>query len=199
MTTLLKVMLVDDEDDIRTIGNLSLSRVGGWQTVLAASGAEALEKAAVEKPDLILLDVMMPDMDGFEVCRRLRAEPSLMEVPIILLTALDDRESKLQGLKAGADDFLSKPFDRAELRARVRTITRLNRYRNLWAERAERESLTALAPDGILVVEAGGLIRFANAAGATLLGVENSADLVGRRLPDFLSNASSATGLGVIE
>ncbi len=171
----------------------------GHQLVFAASGAEALTQAAATTPDLILLDVMMPDMDGFEVCRRLRAEPSLMEVPIILLTALDDRESKLQGLKAGADDFLSKPFDRAELRARVRTITRLNRYRNLWAERAKLESLTTLSPDGILVVEAGGLIRFANAAGATLLGVENSADLVGRRLPDFLSNASSATGLGVIE
>jgi signal transduction histidine kinase len=87
------------------------------------------------RPDLILLDVMMPGMDGFEVCRRIRAAPALAEVPIILLTALDDRDSLLKGIEAGADDFLSKPADRREIRARVRTITRLNRYRTLMEQR----------------------------------------------------------------
>ncbi len=114
----------------------------GYHLVFAASGADALAEAARLTPDLILLDVMMPDMDGFEVCQRLRAAPALAEAPIILLTALDDRASRLRGLEAGADEFLSKPFDRAELRARARTITRLNRYRNLWAERARLEQLT---------------------------------------------------------
>jgi diguanylate cyclase (GGDEF)-like protein len=79
----------------------------------------------------MLLDVMMPDMDGFEVCTRLRANPRLAELPVVMVTALDDRESRLRGLEVGADDFMSKPFDRAELRARIRTITRLNRYRRL--------------------------------------------------------------------
>ncbi len=83
---------------------------------------------------------MMPEMDGFEVCRRLRADPMLAEVPIILVTALDDRDSRLEGLEAGADDFVSKPFDRAELRARIRAIARLNRYRHLVAERAKFEA-----------------------------------------------------------
>jgi signal transduction histidine kinase len=91
---------------------------------------------------LILLDVMMPGMDGFEVCRRIRSTPQLAEVPIIILTALDDRASLMQGIESGADDFLHKPVDRQELIARVRTITRLNRYRTLLEQ---RENLKAMA------------------------------------------------------
>lgn len=113
----------------------------GYRLETARSGPEALERAAELTPDLILLDVMMPKMDGFEVCRRLRASERLAEIPVIMVTSLDDRESRLRGLEAGADDFLSKPFDRSELRARVRTITRLNRYRRLVAERAKVERL----------------------------------------------------------
>jgi signal transduction histidine kinase len=85
---------------------------------------------------------MMPGMTGFEVCRRIRSTPELAEVPIILLTALDDRDSLLRGIEAGADDFLSKPVDRFELAARVRTITRLNRYQKLVEQ---RESLRQMA------------------------------------------------------
>jgi response regulator RpfG family c-di-GMP phosphodiesterase len=82
---------------------------------------------------------MMPDMDGMEVCRRLRADPQLAEIPIIMVTALDDDDSRMQGIEAGADDFISKPFDRMELRARIRTIMRLNRYRRIATERAQRQ------------------------------------------------------------
>jgi signal transduction histidine kinase len=85
---------------------------------------------------------MMPGMDGFEVCRRIRATPQLAEVPIIILTALDDRASLLQGIEAGADDFLIKPVDRYELTARVRTITRLNRYRILQEQRENLREMT---------------------------------------------------------
>jgi signal transduction histidine kinase len=85
---------------------------------------------------------MMPGMDGFEVCRRIRTTPKLAEVPILILTALDDRASLLQGIESGADDFLTKPVDRHELTARVRTITRLNRYRTLMEQ---RENLRAMA------------------------------------------------------
>jgi signal transduction histidine kinase len=102
---------------------------------LAKDGLVALRMLEQLRPDLILLDVMMPIMDGFEVCRRIRATPALAEVPIILLTALDDHDSLLKGIEAGADDFLTKPADRRELRARVRTITRLNRYRTLMEQR----------------------------------------------------------------
>ncbi len=94
--------------------------------LFASNGSEALERAKEIIPDLILLDVMMPGMDGFEVCRRLRTNSILAEVPIILITALDDQDSRIQGINAGSDDFITKPFDRLEIRARIRTITRLN-------------------------------------------------------------------------
>lgn len=109
---------------------------------LAEDGFHALQILHQSQPDLILLDVMMPGMDGFEVCRRIRAAPQLAEVPIIMLTALDDRASLLQGIEAGADDFLIKPVDRYELTARVRTITRLNRYRTLQEQRENLRQMT---------------------------------------------------------
>jgi putative two-component system response regulator len=130
MNTSSTILIVDDTQ----IGRQALEAVllnQGYTLAFASSGQEALVKAAALQPDLILLDVMMPEMDGFEVCRRLRADLLLGEVPIVIVTALDDQDSRLQGLESGADDFVSKPFSRAELRARVRTITRLNRYRKL--------------------------------------------------------------------
>lgn len=132
------ILIVDDEPTVRkTLRALLLKQ--GYDLSFAANGAEALEMASALKPDVILLDVMMPKMDGFEVCRRLRAMPELAEVPIIMVTALDDRQSRLQAIEAGADDFVSKPFDRVELRARVQAITRLNRYRRLVVERTRRK------------------------------------------------------------
>src|SRR5512147_3079242 len=118
MSTLPILLIVDDT----LAGRETLRALLGsshYQLEFASNGPEALAAAARLIPDLILLDVMMPGMDGFEVCRRLRTDHNLAEVPIIMVTALDDRESRLQGLDAGADDFISKPFDRAELRARV--------------------------------------------------------------------------------
>ncbi|WP_163784044.1 response regulator [Myxococcus vastator] len=111
MTTLRKVMLVDDEEDIRTIGNLSPSRVRGWQTVLAASGAEALEKARAEQPDLILLDVMMPGMDGPTTFGRLRAEQATARTPIIFMTAKIQKQEVARYLELGALGVIGKPFD----------------------------------------------------------------------------------------
>jgi signal transduction histidine kinase len=130
------ILIVDDAPSaLETL--LSVLDGQGYQLAAAQNGSEALQRAAQIKPDMVLLDVMMPGMDGFEVCRRLRATPELAEVPIILLTALDDHASLLKGLEAGADDFLTKPVDRKELLTRVRTITRLNRYRTL-AEQREK-------------------------------------------------------------
>lgn len=91
----------------------------------ASSGPEALEVAVREKPDIILLDVMMPGMDGFEVCRRLRAMPETSHVPIIMVTALDQQKDRVEGLEAGADDFLTKPVDDVALFARVKSLVRL--------------------------------------------------------------------------
>ncbi|MEN9936095.1 MAG: Cyclic di-GMP phosphodiesterase response regulator RpfG [Chloroflexota bacterium] len=133
-TSLSTILIVDDLPDTREILEEILSEPH-HRLLLASSGPEALEQAVAHAPDLVLLDVMMPGMDGFEVCRRLRADPRTAEMPVILVTALDDRAARLRGFEAGADDFISKPVDRIELRARVRTITRLNRYHTLMEER----------------------------------------------------------------
>jgi len=129
------VLIVDDEEAGRQTIE-SVLEGEGYNIELAENGFQAIEKARSLLPDVILLDVMMPGMTGFEVCQRIRSDSQLAEIPIIILTALDDRESMLSGLKAGADDFISKPFDRFELRARVLGITRLNRYHKLVQERA---------------------------------------------------------------
>ena len=128
------VFIVDDNATARET-LVAILEGEGYDLQQAKDGIQALKMLKQLQPDLILLDVMMPAMDGFEVCRRIRATPQLAEVPIILLTALDDRDSLLRGLESGADDFLSKPPDRRELVARVRTITRLNRYRTLMEQR----------------------------------------------------------------
>jgi putative two-component system response regulator len=136
------VLIVDDE----YIGRETLQSVlegEGYELEMAENGFQAIEKAKQLLPDVILLDVMMPGMTGFEVCQRIRNDPQIAEIPIIILTALDDRESLLNALKAGADDFISKPFDRYELRARLLGITRLNRYQKLLQERAKLREANA--------------------------------------------------------
>ena len=143
------VLIVDDQ--VR--GQIALSGLlapEGYQLVFATSGPEALVIARRIIPDLVLLDVMMPDMDGFEVCRHLRNDATLALIPIVMVTALDDPETRIQGIDAGADDFVSKPFNRAELRARVRSITRLNRFRTLLDERQQAEEELARAYDATL-------------------------------------------------
>ena len=124
----------------------------GYTLAFARNGTEALTSAAELTPDLILLDVMMPDMNGFEVCQRLRADMKLNVVHIVMITALDDRSSRLRGLEVGADEFLSKPFDSAELLARVRTVMQLNRYRRLLTEQARFSWVVEQAQDGYLRV-----------------------------------------------
>jgi signal transduction histidine kinase len=128
------VLIVDDNPTARE-ALVAILEGEGYDLHQSKDGIQALQMLKQLQPDLILLDVMMPAMDGFEVCRRIRATPTLAEVPILLLTALDDHESLLRGIESGADDFLTKPPDRQELIARVRTITRLNRYRTLMEQR----------------------------------------------------------------
>jgi DNA-binding response OmpR family regulator len=111
-----------------------------YHLVFAENGAEVLALAADVLPDVILLDVMMPYLDGVEVCRRLRADPRLGGVPIVLITGMADDATRMAGLEAGADDFLPKPFDRVELLARVRAMLRFNRYRQLYKKHTQLQS-----------------------------------------------------------
>lgn len=179
------ILIVDDTPAIHVM-IAALLQGDPYQLEYAYSGEEALAKALAVSPDLVLLDVMMPDIDGFEVCRRLRSLPAVSEVPIILVTALTDRASRLRGLEAGADDFVSKPFDQAELRVRIRTITRLDRYRRLLAERARFDRLVELAPDGVLIIDGDGAVQLANPAIVRLLGIESDDAALGRQFSDFV-------------
>lgn len=176
MNQLTTILIVDDEPLGQETVAALLSPLG-YQLLFADSGEEALRLANATPPDLLLLDVMMPSMDGYEVCRRLRATPALAEVPVIMLTALDDRDSRLRGIESGADDFISKPYDRVELRARVRTITRLNRYRRLVGERTKFEWVVEQAEDGYLVVAESGAISYANPRARFYLGAPPVGDL----------------------
>ena len=132
------VLIVDDEPSARESLEALLFKEG-YHLAFARDGYEGLDLAAKLHPDIVLLDVMMPGIGGFEVCQKMRRDPVLREVPIMMITALDDREFRLKGIESGADDFISKPFDSVELRTRIRSILRLNRYRRLLQERTQRQ------------------------------------------------------------
>jgi len=121
-----RVLVVDDHPSSRMTA-VALLSVEGYDVIEADSGPAALDMVSSGNPDLILLDVMMPGMDGFEVCRRLKQDEQTRLTPIVFVTALDDRRSRLRGIEAGGDDFLTKPFDQLELSARVRSLIRQKR------------------------------------------------------------------------
>lgn len=119
-----RVLVVDDTPrNLKLLADLLA--VSGYAVVTATSGAEALARVAAEKPDLVLLDVLMPGMTGYDVCRTIRADPATAMLPIVMVTALEASEERLKGFDAGADDFISKPINRAELLARVRSLLRI--------------------------------------------------------------------------
>ena len=119
-----KVLVVDDVAmNVKLLADLLA--VKGYAVVTATSGAQALATLEAEQPDLVLLDVMMPGMSGYEVCAAIRANPAHAMLPVVLITALDPDKERIKGLDAGADDFLSKPVSQAELLARVRSLLRI--------------------------------------------------------------------------
>jgi len=143
-----EVLIVDDREDTAVLLEHYLE-AEGHATRVVASGEEALQGTAKRAPDLVLLDVMLPGIDGFEVCRRIKRHSETALTPVVLVTALDRREDRIAGLEAGADEFLSKPVNREELLARVRSLLRLQATREtlerarLDREAAKRERLRA--------------------------------------------------------
>jgi two-component system, cell cycle response regulator len=136
-----RILIVDDHED-----NVELLRARleswGFETLSAKDGAEALSSIESSLPDLVLLDIMMPKIDGIEVARRVKNNPDLPFIPIIMQTALDSTENKVEGLEAGADDYITKPIDFPELKARVNSMLRIKRLQEEVEER-ERELMEA--------------------------------------------------------
>ena len=118
-----------------------------FDVITASSGLEALSKVSQSPPDLVLLDVMMPGMDGFEVCRRLKSDPKTMHIPIVMVTALSDSENRVRGLEAGADDFLTKPVNDIALFARARSLIRLKLTSDQWRLREHTSRQFAMADE----------------------------------------------------
>lgn len=116
-----KVLVVEDDDSISNVVELNL-RLDGYEVFLAADGEEGLAMVEEIEPDLVILDVMMPKIDGWEVLMRLRQRPETRDMPVIMLTAMGDEQSKVMGLRGGADDYVAKPFSPLELTARVKVI-----------------------------------------------------------------------------
>ena len=120
---MVKILIVDDEKDIVELVSYNLEREG-YSTVKALDGETALRKIRTEKPDLLILDLMLPGVGGLDICKMVRANPEISSLPIIMLTAKADEVDKIIGLEIGADDYITKPFSVKELIARVRTILR---------------------------------------------------------------------------
>src|SRR2546430_8256860 len=122
-----KILVVDDTpQNIKVLDAILSPR--GYRVVTARSGAEALQKVRDEAPDLVLLDILMPGMSGYEVAQRLRADPTTGVLPIVMVTALGAQEEKVKAIEAGADDFLTKPVNQLELLARVKSLLRIKQY-----------------------------------------------------------------------
>jgi two-component system alkaline phosphatase synthesis response regulator PhoP len=125
-----KVLIVDDNPQMIELLQAYLEDLQHVSVLSAADGEEALRKVAADRPDLVLLDIMMPRMSGFEVCRRMKADPATRQIPVIMVTALDELADIERGVEVGSDDYLVKPIKRVELVSRVSTLLRLRHLQN---------------------------------------------------------------------
>ena len=181
-----RILVVDDEERNRRL-LVAMLEAEGYSAAEAADGKQALELVRRGPPDLVLLDIMMPGIDGYEVARTLKADAATKAIPIVMVTALDDRESRLRGLEAGAEDFVTKPVDRNELR--VRNLLRLKDFSNfladhnrileekvqertalLAASEARYRKVTETAPDAIVTANVASTIAGWNRAAERMFG-----------------------------
>ncbi len=161
-----KILVVDDEEHIRRILKFQLEKEA-YSVVTAPNGEEALKKLRQESPDLIILDVMMPKIDGFEVCKRIRADFQTSQIPIIMLTAKSDLPDRVKGLKDGANDYLIKPYSNEELLLRVKNVLE-------WSQnQKEANPLTGFAGNRAIEKKLQGLIKNGQAFAFLYLDIDN--------------------------
>ncbi|WP_367344021.1 response regulator [Methanomethylovorans sp.] len=179
-----KVLVVDDEPAIVDLMELYLK--ADYEMIRAYNGKEALEKARSEKPSVIILDVMMPDMNGYEVCKVLKTSVETQFIPIIMVTALSGKDEKIKGLESGADEFLSKPVNRLELVTRVKSLTRIKHLQDrILAERNYAYQCIDVAGVLMLVVDREQKINLINRTGNEVLGYDEF-ELIGQNMFNVL-------------
>ena len=186
------VVLVADDTPANLSVLLELLSQAGYDVLIAEDGESALERASYARPDLILLDVLMPELDGFATCERLKAQPETREIPVIFMTALADTVDKVRGFDAGAVDYVTKPFQPEELLARVRTHLTIRELQTKLQDSEERLSrIFESAMDAIVTVDAAGRVTLFNAAAEQVFRC-GAPDAMGTSFARFLSEAFRA-------
>lgn len=197
----LRILIVDDEE-----ANLALLEAAlgpqGYQIAKAKNGSEALQYLTDNETDLVLLDVMMPIMSGFEVLKVIRKSTKIKTLPVILLTALNGREDRIGGIDAGADDFISKPFDMAELLSRVRTQSGLSVLRRQINEKDKLLGIMDMMKEGSIVTDSNFIIQYINSTAMSMLGITGAGvgfDSFLREKYGFVFNSQAGNGRFVLE
>ncbi|WP_406656845.1 response regulator [Methanolobus sp. ZRKC2] len=177
-----KVLIVDDEQAIVELMGLYLK--SDYEVINAYNGGEALERVKADKPDLVLLDVMMPDMNGYEVCRILKTSVETQFLPVIMVTALSGKDDRIKGIEVGADEFLGKPVNRLELVTRVKSLLRIKHLQDkMLAERNDAINYFDEAGFIAIVIDTQLKINLVNKKGNQSLGYEEF-ELIGQ---DFVN------------
>ena len=188
-----KILIIDDKHDtLATMSALLQNFITDSSVITAASGLEGIEKAKKEQPDTILLDVIMPEMDGYEVCGKLKSDEKTKHIPIIMMTAMQkDSQSLIKGLEAGADNFLQNPIDTGELKAQVNVILRIKKAEDIIIEQKKHlenllqegkdifHSLIDTTPNGIIISDQSGNITLWNNGAKNIFGYQSD-EIIGK-------------------